>query len=341
MEAEMRFCGIDLHSNNSVVVVTDETDLILLKKRCKNDLGVIRGLLEPHRGELAGVVVESTYNWYWLVDGLKAAGYEVKLANTVAMRQYDGLKRSGDEDDAAHLAQLLRLGILPTGYIHPPQERALRDLARKRAQLVRSRTQHMLAVGNIVARERGGGLKRNEAKQLVEADIEALELAGDVALAAKTNVAVMATLNEQIRKVEARLLQQVKPRPEFALLGSIPGVGTVLAIAILLEAGPISRFASAGQFASYARCVDSARYSNGKKKGQGNRKNGNAYLAWSFVEAANYARRYCREARSFFERKRARTNVFVATKALAHKLARASYHMIKNQQRFDVKRCFP
>jgi len=98
-------------------------DKVLASRRCPNDLSRIVPVLEPHKAELAGVVVESTYNWYWLVDGLMAAGYEVKLANTVAMKRYDGLKHSGDEDDAAHLAHLLRLGILPTGYIHPPSER--------------------------------------------------------------------------------------------------------------------------------------------------------------------------------------------------------------------------
>jgi transposase len=121
-------------------------DKVLASRRCPNDLSRIVAMLEPHKAELAGVVVESTYNWYWLVDGLMAAGYEVRLANTVAMKRYDGLKHSGDEDDAAHLAHLLRLGILPTGYIHPPRERGLRDLARKRIQLVRSRTAHVLAV---------------------------------------------------------------------------------------------------------------------------------------------------------------------------------------------------
>ncbi|WP_238346706.1 IS110 family transposase [Pseudomonas viciae] len=110
----MKFCGIDLHSNNSVVVVTDETDRVLVSRRCPNELTPIIALLDPHRDELAGVVVESTYNWYWLVDGLMAAGLNVKLANPVAMKRYDGLKHSDDKDDAVFLAHLLRLGILPT-----------------------------------------------------------------------------------------------------------------------------------------------------------------------------------------------------------------------------------
>lgn len=336
----MRFCGIDLHSNNSVVVVTDEADRVLASRRCRNELGTILAVLEPHRAQLAGVVVESTYNWYWLVDGLKASGYEVKLANTVAMRRYDGLKHSGDEEDAVQLAHLLRLGILPTGYIHPPRERALRDLARKRLQLVRSRTQHVLAVENIVARERGARLSCRDVKRLTPEGVEALGLGADVGLAVKANLAVIATLSQQIAILEARLLEEARPRPEYALLKSIPGIGEVLSIVILLEAGEIGRFAAVGNFASYARCVDSARYSNGRKKGEGNTKNGNAYLAWAFVEAANFARRFCDEARRFFERKKSRTNTVVATKALAHKLARAAYHVLKDGEPFDVKRCF-
>lgn len=336
----MRFCGIDLHSNNSVVVITDEMDKVMASRRCANDLSRIVAVLEPHKAELAGVVVESTYNWYWLVDGLMAAGYEVKLANTVAMKRYDGLKHSGDEDDAAHLAHLLRLGILPTGYIHPPCERGLRDLARKRIQLVRSRTQHVLAVENILARELGATLSSNAIKRLTAEQVNTFGLSADVALAVKSNVAIIEVLNREVERLEARLLESVRLRPEYALLKSIPGIGEVLAIVIMLETGDIGRFAQVGNFASYARCVDSARYSNGKKKGEGNTRNGNAYLVWAFIEAANFARRFSDEARRFFDKKKTKTNSVVATKALAHKLARASYHILKEKQPFDVKRCF-
>jgi len=289
---------------------------------------------------LAGVVVESTYNWYWLVDGLQAAGYRVHLANTAAIKQYEGLKHSGDESDAAHLAQLLWLGILPAGYICPPRERALRDLSRKRLQLGRSRTSHILAVENIVARQTGARMTGREVKQLTVEKLREWDQPEDVKLAMGANVAVIRTLNAQIDKLEARLREQVKASAQFRLLTSTPGIGEVLATTIMLETGTIERFAAVGNFASYARCVDSKRLSNGKKKGEGNVRNGNRYLAWAFVEAANFARRYCPEAKRFYERKKARTNNIVATKALAHKLARACYHMLKEAKPFDVKRCF-
>lgn len=180
----MKYIGIDLHSNNSLVSVTDEEDRVMAEKRLPNDLDRILAFLSPWRVDVAGVVVESTYNWYWLVDGLQGAGYTVHLANTVAIKKYEGLKHSGDETDARHLAQLLRLGILPTGVILPKEQRAVRDLARKRVQLVRCRTSHILAVENITARQQGASLNSNQVKQLTAAAVNDMGMAPDVAMAA-------------------------------------------------------------------------------------------------------------------------------------------------------------
>ena len=201
----MKYSGIDLHSNNCVVVVTDEEDRVVVEKRLPNELEKILALLSPWREELVGVVVESTFNWYWLVDGLQAAGFAVHLAHTTAIKKYDGLKHSGDQADARHLAHLLRLGILPKGTILPPEQRAVRDLARKRMQLVRSRTTHILAVENILARQRGARITSNQVKRLTADLIDQLRLAEDVALAIKANVAIIASLNGQIDLLEKRL----------------------------------------------------------------------------------------------------------------------------------------
>lgn len=336
----MKYCGIDLHSNNSVVSVVDAEDHVVAERRLPNDLEKIIGLMKPWQAELAGVAVESTFNWYWLVDGLKEAGFTVHLAHTTAIKKYAGLKHSGDETDARFLAHLLRLGILPTGTILPPEHRAVRDLARKRMQLVQSRTRHILAVENITARQYGVRMTSNQIKELTVEAVDEMPFPEDVGLAVKTNVAVITTLCAQIELLEKRLMSDMKVRPDYALLTSAPGIGKVLATTILLETGPIERFAGAGNFASYARCVDSVHTSNGKKKGEGNKKNGNKYLAWAFVEAAVYAMRFNAEAKRFYERKKAKTNNVVAIKALAHKLARACFHMLKEGKPFDAARCF-
>ncbi|HEX3206341.1 MAG TPA: IS110 family transposase [Propionibacteriaceae bacterium] len=334
------YSGIDLHSNNSVMVVIDDADRIVYRRRLPNELGKILEALEPYRAELGGVVVESTYNWYWLVDGLQAAGHKVHLANTAKMKRYDGLKHGGDETDAFQLAHLLRLGILPRGYIYPKEQRALRDLGRRRMQLVRSRTVQVLAVENVQARETGARMTGWQVKQLDAAMVQGLGLLPEVTLGMQANVAVITTLNVEIARIEKHLALSLRGRADYQLLGTAPGIGDTLTPVILLETGSIERFAAVGDYASYARCVDSVRLSNDRKKGEGNRRNGNKYLAWAFIEAANMARRWCPEARRFHDRKRAKTNAIVATKALAHKLARACYHMLKNGEAFNMQRCF-
>jgi transposase len=335
-----KFSGIDLHSDNSMVVVSDEEDRIVYQRRLPNDLAGIVQALAPHREELIGVVVESTYNWYWLVDGLMDAGYRVHLANTAAIKKYEGLKYSGDAADAAYLAQLLRLRLLPEGYIYPREARAARDLGRKRLQLARCRTVQILAIENILARQTGGRMSSNEIKRLTAERVEALGFSADVTLALQANLAVMHALQSQITVLEERLEKRVHLHEDYTVLKTVPGIGQTLATTIMLETGSIARFATVGDFSSYCRCVDSLRESNGKKKGAGNAKNGNQYLAWAFVEAAHFALRYCPQAKRFYERKKQQRNAIVATKALAHKLARACYHMLRDHKAFEVERCF-
>lgn len=339
-ETDMKYCGIDLHSNNCVVIISDEEDRIVFNKRLPNDLGQIRAALEPQQEELTGVVIESTYNWYWLVDGLMDAGYRVHLAHPSAIKKYEGLKHSGDFADAAYLAQLLRLGLLAEGYLYPREERGVRDLARKRMQLVRYRTAQILSIENILIRQTGARLKGEAIKRLTAAQVDGFAFAPDVALAVEANRAVSQALGQQIEALERRLKERVSLRPEYRLLKTVPGIGETLATTIMLETGSIGRFAQVGNFSSYCGCVDSLRESNGKKKGEGNTKNGNKYLAWAFVEAANFALRYCPQAKSFYDRKKSKTNRVLALKALAHKLARACYHMLRDQKPFDVSRCF-
>ena len=332
--------GIDLHSNNSVLVLLDELDKVVYEKRLDNRLELILSELKPYRKHITGLAVESTYNWYWLVDGLMEAGYSLHLVNTAAVKQYDGLKYTDDRHDAVHLAHLLRLGILPQGYIYPKEQRAVRDLLRKRMQLVQQQTANILSVGSLLTRLTGCRPTCHHIKQMTDEGVSRMGIEGEWKLALNANLSVVRCLSEQIKMVEKVVLSQVKPEPGFASLLSVAGVGEILGMTIWLETGDIGRFKQVGNYASYCRCVGSQKLSNGKKKGQGNRKNGNKYLAWAFVEAANFARRYYAPVESFYQRKRDRTNAVVATKACAHKLARASYYVLRDQVLFDINRAF-
>jgi transposase len=334
------YAGIDLHSNNSMVVVQDDEDNVVGRRRLPNDLGTVSEWLEPYRKDLAGVVVESTYNWYWLVDGLMDEGYQVHLANTVAIEQYDGLKYRDDDSDARWLAKLLRLGELPEGYIYPRTERAIRDLLRKRSHLVRQATMNLLSIQNLFARNRGKGISANHVKQLTPEAVDAVFEDPNVALALQSSLKVLDCLQEQILVLEQAVHGQVRLCKGYKRLLTVAGIGKILALTIMLETGDIGRFREVGHYVSYARLVGSSHWTNGKRKGSGNTKNGNAFLCWAFIEAANFAIRHNETIRRYYQRKQARTKRIVALKAVAHKLARACYHMIKEDVAFDLTRAF-
>jgi transposase len=334
------YAAIDLHSNNGVLVIIDETDRVLYERRLPNDLRVVLGELAPYAHEVTAIAVESTFNWYWLVDGLMEAGYEVKLVNTVAVKVYEGRKFTGDKHDARHLAHLLRLGILPTGYIYPKAERAVRDLLRKRLQLVRCRTLQILSMESWVNRHTGQGISSKALRGLSDDALGAMAGNPYGVMGMQSNRTVMKCLDGEIEKVEGMVLKQAKLQPVFEKLLTVNGIGPILGMTIMYETGPIDRFKHVGHFASYARCVGSRRESNGKKKGEGNRKNGNKYLCWAFVEATHHAVRSNERIRRFYERKKAKRNGIVAVKTVAHKLARACYHVLKDQVPFDAARAF-
>ena len=332
--------GIDLHSNNSVVALLDEQGQVVYRKRLPNDAAVILEAVAPYQEAFVGLVVESTYNWYWLVDALMETGYLVHLANTAAIVQYSGLKYSDDDSDACWLARLLRLGMLPEGYIYPKDERAVRDLLRRRSRLVQQHTANLLAIQNLFARNRGRSLSANEVKRLSAEAVNRLLPDPNQALAVQSTLLAMRGQEAAIDLLEREALAQVRLRPAYRHLLSVSGIGQVLGLTILLETGPITRFAAPGHYASYCRCVGSERLSNGKLKGRGNTKNGNKYLAWAYLEAANFAVRYNAVINRYYQRKRAKTNGVVAIKTIAHKLARACYHILRDGTDFDVARTF-
>src|SRR5256885_5555168 len=321
--------GIDLHSTNSVVVLLNDRDEVIYQKRLPNDLPTILGQLAPHHAEIQGLVVESTYNWYWLVDGLMDADYRVHLANPAAIQQYSGLKYSDDHSDARWLGHLLRLGVLPEGYIYPKAARAVRDLLRKRAHWVRQHTANVLSVQNIMVRNTGARLSVKRIRELPKKELEGLLPEADQVLAITSSLAILDCLSQQIKALEKIVHQRLHHTPSYEQLLTVNGIGTILAQTITLETGDINRFPTVGNYASYCRCVDSNKISNGKRKGQGNVKNGNPYLAWAYAEAAHFARRFNLKVQRYSQRKQAQTNVTVAHKTVAHKWARACYHMMR------------
>ena len=334
------YCGIDLHSRDSWLAILDEGLEVVGETKVGNDLETILRVLEPHREALVGVAVESTFNWYWLVDGLMDAGHRVHLTNTWAVKQYEGLKYTDDRHDARWLAHLLALGILPEGYIYPKEERSARDLMRRRSFLVRKRTSFILAMRGAFECRTGMRINSNDLKKWKAEDVRVYLEDPVEAFGITCLLEPMHALSVQIKKIEKAALSRGRLRPEFAPLETVWGIGKILGLTIMYEVGDVARFRKVGNFTSYCRLVNTARLSAGKRKGSGNRKNGNPYLSWAYSEAAHYAVRHHPEAQKYFQRKRSKTNGIIAIRALAHKLARASYHVMRDHVDFDPEKAF-
>jgi transposase len=264
----------------------------------------------------------------------------VHLANTTAIQQYSGLKYADNNSDADWLAEMLRLGVLPEGYIYPKEQRTIRDLMRKRMQLVQQATFNLLSIQGLYMRHLSYKMSNNKIKQLTPDVIMTHFSSANTAQATICNLAVMKCLKEQIKLLEKIVLTEVQLTKDFQPLISIDGIGNILVLTIMLETRDICRFDKVGNDASYCRCISGARYSNGKKKGKTNSKNGNKYLAWAFVEAANFAIRYNKTVKSYYQRKLAKTNQTIAIKTVAHKLARACFYVLRDKVPFTVEKAF-
>jgi transposase len=334
------YAGIDLHSSNNYIGVIDAKDKRLYSKRHDNRIEDVLKVLGKFKASLQGVVVESTYNWYWLVDGLMDQGYTVHLANPNAIQSYDGLKHTDDKWDSFWLAHLLRLGILAEGYIYPKNQRSLRDLLRRRLMFVSQRTSQILSLQSMATRNRGLNFSGAQIKRFRDEFIEKMFADPNLVFTAKRNIETIRFLDRMVSEIEAEVISQIKLKKEFIKLLTTPGIGNILGLTIMLEVGDIRRFDKVGNYSSYCRCVESKKISNGKKKGENNKKNGNRYLAWAYVEAANHAIRCCPKAQKFFQRKLAKNERVLATKALANKLTKATYYIMRDQVAFDEDKLF-
>lgn len=333
------YAGIDLHSTNSVLAVIDQDGKCLHRRRYSNDIENILKPLTPFKDDLGSVVVESTFNWYWLVDGLQDAGHRVHLAHPPGIAQYSGLKHGDDDSDAEHLANLARLGLVHEGFIYPRAERALRDLLRQRLRFVQQSVTLLHSIQSLWCRMTGKTLSANAFRALDAAAIARAFPDPIVHVGALARINAWKALQAEVETTERCVLAHQADRPGLALLKTAPGIGKVLGLTALLETGPIARFARVGDYASYCRMVDSVRLSNGKKKGQGNRKCGNRFLCWAYIEAAHHALRH-EPVRLWYQRKLAKSNLVKARKAVAHKIARGCYHVLRERTPFDMARAF-
>lgn len=333
----MNYAGIDLHSNNNLTVIANQAGRRLFEGRLPNDLEVILARLAEF-GPIASVAVESTYNYYWLTDGLLDAGYKTLLANPLAMQPYKGLKHQDDKYDAGWIAELQRLGILPRAHLCDRRWRGVRDVLRLRSWHVQEKTAVFLSLQGRYARCLGRNLGKSDLLSWPPPDLGD----GEQNLAARTQASLIRGLEELIQTLEERVRSRLETdSPLYRRLVAVDGIGLVLASTIALETGDLGRFRRVGDYASYARVVPSGRYTNFKKKGKGNRRSGNRYLGWAFHEAAHCMNRCCEGMREYRKRQARRgKHPRVVWSAMANKICRGLYFVMRDGVKFSPELLF-
>jgi len=216
----------------------------------------------------------------------------------------------------------------------------VRDVLRKRSHVVRQQTANVLRLHNILVRNTGVRLSAKRMHALTREEVERLLPEPEHVLAVTSSLAVVHCLGHQIKALAKLVHKRLQHTPAYEQLQTVDGSGTILAQTIVLETGDIGRFSTVGNDAAYCRCVRSTQISHGKRKGQGNVNHGNPYLAWASREAAQFAIRCSPQVQRLYQRKQRKSHLMIARQAVAHKLARAGYDIMRDLVSFDVHKAF-
>lgn len=336
----MLYGSVDLHSNNSYAAISNEKDEVIRHKRLPNRIEELDRFFGDYKDSLSDIVVESTYNGYWLVDGLKERGYGVKLANPTAMVQYSGLKYTDDKSDALWLNRVHRLGVLPTGYIYPREDRPIRDLLRKRLNLVHTRTNFINSVKHQFLTWNAASYSKDELYKLSPEDVK--EQFQDEFLRKSVNslLTLIRAMTTQVKEIELLIKSRTVEHPLIERLKTIYGIGPLLGWTIHYETGEIQRFRTDKHYLSYCGLVPSVKISNQRIKGHGNVKNRNKFLRWAFAEAAIKSMGNPK-MRAYHDRLVKKKGIIKAKTIISSKLARVAFKIMSDPDFvYDVNKLF-
>jgi transposase len=332
--------AIDLHSSNCYCGIIDGHDQWVAHRRLRNNIDDVKRFFGEYKTELNGIAMESTYNSYWLMDGLREDGYNVRLANPSKMGDYEGLKNPNDMTDTRWLAKMLRLGILPEGYIYPKESRPMRDLLRRRTLFVGVRTKLLNSMENQFQTWLCARIGHRHLVELSAEEIYKIFEEKYLYLAVRSGIDIIKTIDAQVSAIEKELFSRLKDTGVMIRLRELPGIDRIIGMTIALETGDIKRFKGVGNYLSYCRLVESVKRSNNKSKGSGNRKCGNSVLRWAYAEAAVHALRYDR-IRSYYQRMKRKKGCPKALAIIASKIARVSYKIMADELfRYEEERLF-
>jgi transposase len=284
-----QWVGIDLHRRRSVICRIDDRGRELGYVPITNGVDALVDAVRP-AGAGAPVAIEATYGWYWAVDALRAAGFDVHLAHPYGMRALRKRKKvKTDRRDAYELANLLRLDSLPEAWIAPPELRELRELVRHRKKLSQARTAVKAGVHAVLAKHGIAlpigdyfGLGGNELLDQV-----VLPTAYADRLACQRRLIVM--LDSEIAAVEVQIARLLEHDPSYLALLKVKGIGPTFAAIFVAEIGDITRFSSPQQLACWAGLTP-RHYESDRTVHRGKiSKEGSTLVRWAAIEVCQRA----------------------------------------------------
>ena len=344
----MKYCGIDLGARKTQVCIINEAEHVLLQKSIDSDPDSLLETLQACAiDDDIKLVAESTFNWDWLVDSLQENNYDVQLAHTLGLHAISHAKVKTDKRDAKTLARLLKGDLIPAAYITPKNRRGLRDILRKRWMSVADRAKEYRALRHLLYRQGCWEHTLKEIKKYTVGDAHKISNDPHLEFIAKQGLQRITLLCAQIRELEAFLKQETQEDfgQDLKHLHTIPGVGFVLALTILLETGEIARFPDARKYSSYCRVVPGCANSSGTQKRGRNSKQGNAFLKWAFMHAASKAVQYDADFknlhRKHLKRHQGKGGKIIAYNTVAHRIAQVAYYILRDATPFEKGKLFP
>jgi transposase len=332
-------CGVDLHWDNMYICLVDALGRKLVHRKLRNNADTFRKVVSRYAHSLT-VAVESTGTWYWLCDVCAEMGVTFALGHAQYMKWIHGAKAKNDRIDSEKIARITIGGNLPMAYAHPKELRATRDLLRRRSRMVSMRSGMMSHIKTLNAQANMPSLGNATKSRDKRAAIASLFDDPDMAMSAEVDAVTAEFYDSVIIQIERHVERRTKEHhpKELALLMTIPGVGRILALTILLEIHDIGRFPSRQSFASYARLITAAHMSNGKKAGSAGHKIGNPYLKWAFGEIAMRAPRWSVGINGLLQKLQRKRGVGSGLSILSHKFGRAVYFMLSRGTVFDEEK---
>ncbi|MFV1922248.1 MAG: IS110 family transposase [Methylotenera sp.] len=330
-------CGIDLHTKMMYTCIMDEHSQVLVHINLPvNQPDQFLKTIEPYRDDIV-VACECTFSWYWIADLCLKHGIEFILGHALYMGAIHGGKVKNDKIDSFKIAKLVKGDTFPLAYVYPPEWRPLRDLLRRRHYLVHIRSEiltHIRIVNyQLNLPTLGSDLSRkNQRVQLAE-HFEHPVVRKNI----ETNIQLLDILDQSIHDIELYVLRHIQgvDRRQLFRLKTVPGIGDIIGLTLMLEIQDIERFDCVQQFASYARLVRGQKESAGKQAGKFHRKIGNPFIKWAMSEAAILFMRESNTAKKYVDKQAKTHGKAKAISILAHKLGRAVYHIWRRQDAFD------